>query len=503
MTAVRLLDRLEAMKGQFGADAAARTAELLERLAGTRIRGAEQLIRLHETVLFLRAYPPGPRALRAADRLLFAFGKRIDDAGAFADPQISGVAGSELSAVFSHEVARRLGERHGRAIGVDWEGYEAPDSFGAALARRLPLFADDWPVEANIPYRQWLGRRGLPWLTANLDADAYEALRLPLLWKLGASRATRSRTRWAARRIFYHAAPLLRRSEISLEAELAGPPLAVERLPVSRANRLLEVILDTSAVRYRELYGFTWPDRARVFWADAGRGLGICFFGVPPERRLPLRAYHAGMFFKNGVPVGYLETLSLFERAEVGFNLYYTFREGETAWLYARTLRLLRQLLGVTAFSVDPYQVGLHNEEAIESGAFWFYRKLGFRPLSAEGARLAEREEERMRAAPGYRTAPGILRRLARSGLMYHGGPEWDRFSVRQLGMRLAETRDGPAGWPGVFAAIGDFARWPREEQRAAGEIVRAKSLPTETRYLRLLQRHRRLRAAVLKLGSA
>ena len=28
---------------------------------------------------------------------------------------------------------------------------------------------------------------------------------------------------------------------------------------------------------------------------------------------------------KNGVPAGYVETLSLFERAEVGFNLYYTF----------------------------------------------------------------------------------------------------------------------------------------------------------------------------------
>jgi hypothetical protein len=495
------LDQLDAMKGQFGPAAAARTANLLDRLAQTRVRDAGQLIRLHETALFLRAYPPSPRALRAADRILFKFGKRIDDPGAFSDPEISGIAGAGLSAVFSHEVARRLAERHGRAIQIDWDGYEAPESFGAALARRLPLFADDWPVEANIPYERWLGRRGLGWLAGNLNADAYEALRLPLVWKLGVSRASRSRTRWPAPRVFYHTGPLLKRSEVSLEAELSGPPLPVSRLPASRANRLLDLILDTSAVRYRELYGFTWPDRARIFWAEAGRGLGICFFGVPPERRLPLRAYHAGMFFKNGVPVGYLETLSLFERAEVGFNLYYTFREGETAWLYARTLRLLRQLLGVTAFSVDPYQVGLHNEEAIESGAFWFYRKLGFRPLSAEAAALAEREEGRMRAEPGYRTSPGALRRMARSGLIYHGGPEWDRFSVRHLGMRLASRMDGPAAWPEVFAAIGDFARWPLEERRAAAEIARAKSMPTETRYLRLLQRHPRLRAAVLKLG--
>jgi len=33
-------------------------------------------------------------------------------------------------------------------------------------------------------------------------------------------------------------------------------------------------------------------------------------------------------------------------------------------------LRLLRQFLGVTVFSIDPYQVGHENEEGIESGAF-------------------------------------------------------------------------------------------------------------------------------------
>jgi hypothetical protein len=119
----------------------------------------------------------------------------------------------------------------------------------------------------------------------------------------------------------------------------------------------------------------------------------IVFFGVPPEWRLPLRAYHAGMFFKNGVPAGYVEVLSFFERAEVGFNLYYTFREGESAWLYARLLRLFHQILGVRCFSVDPYQIGLENDEALDSGAFWFYRKLGFRPLDAAAAHLVAREE--------------------------------------------------------------------------------------------------------------
>jgi hypothetical protein len=51
-------------------------------------------------------------------------------------------------------------------------------------------------------------------------------------------------------------------------------------------------------------------------------------------------------------------------------NLFYTFRDGESAWIYARLLRFLRQHLNVSVFSVEPYQLGSHNEEGIEAGAF-------------------------------------------------------------------------------------------------------------------------------------
>jgi hypothetical protein len=100
---------------------------------------------------------------------------------------------------------------------------------------------------------------------------------------------------------------------------------------------------------------------------------------LPSGKRLPLRAYHSAMIYKNGVPIGYFEGLSFFERMESGFNLYYTFREGETAWLYANILNVMRRLTGASSFSLDPYQIGFENEEGIQSGAFWFYRKLGFR----------------------------------------------------------------------------------------------------------------------------
>ncbi len=76
-------------------------------------------------------------------------------------------------------------------------------------------------------------------------------------------------------------------------------------------------------------------------------------------------------------------------------------------------LKLLQERSGVKTFSVDPYQIGHENEEAIASGAFWFYRKLGFAPESKELWPLLSREEHKIESQPGYRTPPATLRKLA------------------------------------------------------------------------------------------
>src|SRR6185503_6331507 len=168
------------------------------------------------------------------------------------------------------------------------------------------------------------------------------------------------------------------------------------KLSEKQGEKALDMARDASTIRYRELYGFTHGDPKHVYHAELGRGVELFLMGLPPEKRLPLRAAHAAMIYKNGVPIGYFESLTLFERMESGFNLYYTFRDGETAWLYARVLNVMHHFTGATAFSLDPYQIGYENEEGIESGAFWFYRKLGFRPTRRDLLALAEKEEQKI-----------------------------------------------------------------------------------------------------------
>ena len=425
------------MKGQFGRVAAHRTVRLLARARRARFRDPADLIRLHELVLYLRAYPQSRGVVTLADQILFSFAGRLRgvDRDPFEDPEISGIAGTGLSTAFSYDVAVRLVKRY--RLTIDWENFEHQDRLGPILAKLIPLAGEYSSVEPHVHWRHWFDRaRGsLQWLLANVDRETYDLLGIPLRWEIDDSAAARSRTRIARREVYYHNGPFLKRSDISLEREFAAPKIPVKR--AARPQRVLNLILDTSAVRYRELWGFTYPDARHVYQADFGRGVDFYFFGVPNEWRLPLRAYHAGMFFKNGVPIGYFEGLSLFERMEAGFNLYYTFREGETAWLYARILKIFREHLGVTCYSIDPYQLGHENEEAIESGAFWFYRKLGFRTTSPEIAPLIEREEARIAANREYRTPAATLRKLAEAPMIYGGGKEWDGFDLRKLPLAL------------------------------------------------------------------
>jgi hypothetical protein len=458
----------------------------------------EELIRIHERALFLRTYSVSRDAARRAERLLDSIAGRVAgfaDRSAFEAPEVSGIAGSSFTAVFSYEVARSLAARH-PGVRIDWEAYDEPERMGPVLRRLLPLMGDDWPVEAHTPFREWLHAAGhgndeLRWLLDRIArlplddrgrADFYNSMALPLYWEFSDDLYTRTHLR-LKRPLFMHKEPLLRRSDVSLVDAFTGPNIFLRRLLRPEAARLLDLILDTSAMRYRELYGFSHPDPSRVRHADLGRGTDFYFFGVPPEWRLPLRAYHAGMFFKNGVPAGYVELLSICDRAEIGFNLYYTFREGETAWLYARIFALFHQLLGINTFAVDPYQIGLENQEAIDSGAFWFYRKLGFRPVNSKIAQLTKKEEQRLAGNPTYRSSAAILRELAAGPLVFEG-PEaspgfWDKFEARKLGMGILMEKKNP---------LARFAR--------------LKHGPDEAAWLRALQKDRRIREQVVRLAN-
>ena len=249
----------------------------------------------------------------------------------------------------------------------------------------------------------------------------------------------------------------------------------------------------------------------------------------------------AGLTLKNGVPINYIEAIGLFDWMEVGFNTFYTFRGGEVAWNFAQALRCLCWLTETTCIAMYPYQLGRNNDEAIESGAFWFYRKLGFRPGRLDLMKLTEREEEKMARDATYRTSPRILRRLAEGHVFYElPGSDmgaWDTFSTRNIGLKVNQYmsaefqgnsqrfRKVAAAWLSrilgvstvswsplqrtnfenfavVLSLVPEFLSWSEKDKRALVRIILAKSAANEMVYLRYTRKHRMLRQALLKLGS-
>jgi hypothetical protein len=53
------------------------------------------------------------------------------------------------------------------------------------------------------------------------------------------------------------------------------------------------------------------------------------------------------------------------------------------------------------------------------------------------------------------------------------------------------------------LAMIPNLNRWSSAEKQGLEEIIRAKASPNETQYLKLMQKHSRLRSEMIKLGSS
>jgi hypothetical protein len=563
------LTELEAYRDHFGPNKAAHVVKLLNSLEVRRFPDPSLLIRFHEALLFLRAFPQGPAVVRTTERILNSFHKKVAalrKAGAdmydFDTFEVSGVAGTEMEDTLSFDVARWLvnTKRAPGKIEIAWDNYEPGRELGNTGPRFVPLLEDDACVEADTPWRKWLETAGSrpgkkknvspAWLIARFErlplspqqkTELYDSLRVPLRWSLENSVITRTRNWKPARNIFFHSDPLISRSQISLADELAKRPPKLTKLSREQGDEIMDMVREVMLVRYRELYGTTLGDPRSVVRAAIGRGVILYLWNLPPDRRLPLRAYVAGLTLKNGVPINYIEAIGLCEWMEVGFNTFYTFRGGEAGWIYAQVLRCLCRRMRTTCVSVYPYQLGHENEEAIDSGAFWFYRKLGFRPGRADLQKLAGREEQRIAADKKYRTPARRLKRLAAGHVFYElPGSEvgaWDRFSTRNIGLRvnhrMARDFGGDAilmrerakrtlekslgvstsSWTPLgkiafenFALVltqaPDLRAWTEKEKQDLVRIIRAKGRPDEMLYLHLAQRHARLRNALLSLGS-
>ncbi|MGE5198556.1 MAG: hypothetical protein ACM3H9_02865, partial [Rhodospirillaceae bacterium] len=350
----------------------------------------------------------------------------------------------------------------------------------------------------------------------------------------------RTRARVSGRRLVTQRGPL-RLGRPDLAAEIGKPPKRIRRIGARRARALLDLARESMVTRARDLYTFTAANVNDACLVDCGDGLEFFCVGVEPEQRLLLDAVYGLLTLRNGVPIGYALFSTLWRSAEVAYNVFETFRGGESAWIYGRMLATIRAMFGADTFTVDPYQLGHHNDEGLESGAWWFYYKLGFRPWDPAIGKLAAGEAGKVAARRGYRTGPATLRKLVSANLFLQLGPPRrdvigaipagsiglavtdylaDRFGAdreRATGELAAEAaarlgvnnwRRWPAGerlfwerWAPLVALLPGLDAWSAEEKHGLAAVIRAKGGRRESDFVARFDAHPRLGAALVTMA--
>jgi len=554
VTPSTLLRRLERVRDRYDAKSTALKVDLLRQLARRRMGRAVELERLHEAACFLRAYPDDAVVLERAEDLLDGFVDRTD-LRRFRDELIdTGIAGTRIYFSVFYVTACWLARRWPGRLRIDWEEFENADDLVDILHLLVPyaetpavdnvtLDAPDWverlrgPAETDGSFvvRRFEAMR----MDVHGREATFEGLNIPFVIEPGADTPARTRARYRRSPVVFQSRPLERKRP-SLESELDRPPLSVTTVPPSQAVRLIDLTREAMITRSRDLYSFLHADPEDVRLVDCGDGLQFVCIGMHPSRRLVLESVYGFLTLKNGVPIGYVLTSSLFSSSEIAYNVFETFRGGEAGVVFGRVMGMTRMLFGAETFSIDPYQLGFGNPEGLRSGAWWFYYKLGFRPDDPGVRRVLRGELARMRRDPSYRSDVDTLNRLASKHLFYdRHEPRRDalgriplgrigmavsryvarRFgSDREDGMRtLAREAAGRLGlrstrrlseherllwerWSPLIMALPGVEHWSRADRRALLELVRAKGGRHESDYVALFNRHLPLRKAMLLL---
>src|SRR3989338_8261072 len=135
----RLVDALHAVASRYGPDDGKEKLRLLEAIEAERPPDPGSLIRLHETLCFLQAYPDDPDVLGRVDRALAEFPERVVRLGPAARRYLhdSGIANAPLDYPFGYPMARWLATRFPRDCEVAWRRFDEADR----LDGTLPLLA--------------------------------------------------------------------------------------------------------------------------------------------------------------------------------------------------------------------------------------------------------------------------------------------------------------------------------------------------------------------------
>lgn len=549
------VQQLETWRAKFGADAEAVKVTLLDGLASVFPQDAALLLTLHEALSFLKAYPDSPAVLRRVNRLLDEFADRPEFIRVRRKLAETGISATTTVYPFSYPMACWLALSYPTHVDIAWDDYEDPTPLDRMMILLTTPAEHPGIDDEHVSSAEWLanaagGGNAFVSLINRFNTvccdevtrqSLYDSLALPLRLRLDKDFPSRTTAAINVKKVYYHHEPL-QRGPVDLRRELQHVP-ARRRLSRSQTTQLINLARACMAVRRRELEAFDYasPDDGLLY--ECGRGLRIAMIGLQPARRLFLESVYGGLLLKNGVPIGYTLASGLFESSEVAYNVFETFRGGESSWVFGRVLAVVYDLFRSSDFTVMRYQIGYENDEALDSGACWFYFNLGFEPRGQAVSNLLDAERAKRRRDPHYRSPRRILRRLSQENIYFHLGKPRDeliglfpyenighqvtrhiarayggdpiravqtasvnvaqRLGINDLNAWPAAQREAFCRWSVLLELFPDLDQWSSAQKRQLIRILQAKGGRHEAHFVRLSNRHRRLRASIRQLARA
>ena len=554
-TSRRSVNRLCKIRTHFDAGHSQEKLQLLRELNGVRVRLATELMRLHGALCFIRAFPDTVAHFKAAHTLLMHFEERVLALSAAERLQLddSGIIGTPIYYAFSFEVATWMARRLGGSVSFHWEDIEEVSRLDELLELMLLPAEADYFDSGYVSGQEWIelasknsGATDFHWFITQLMqhrpnpalAQTYNAADLSLVWDLREAAFSKSCNivRVGKVKARKHG---MRKPSGAAHKEIKRPVDSLKKLPRRAATKLIDVAMASLAVRHRETNHFNCANPQEVYLADVGEGISIAVFGLQHDDRFALECTMGYLILSNGVPVGYGGGSAVFCQINIGLNIFDEYRGSEAAFLWVQVMRVYHQLTGCTRFIANAYQFGSDNAEALQSGAFWFYYRLGYRPVVPSVRKQAQSEFSRMRDDRSYRSSLRKLRSLSSCDmhLVFPGARASELFEERwiETSSMLATQEIAAAGGRtrsesaknvaarvardlgmrsvGNFSAAEMFgfhriaplvaaakpAGWPAAAKRSMRAILRAKGGEGEAEFARLLAKNHHFLAELRK----
>ena len=286
-----------------------RKRAFFEALADVHLPSAKDVLKLHELLVFARAYPDDEGVLATVETVLAGFELRRDLRRHRRKLANSGIAGTEIRYEFFYPTAVALARRFPGRLRVDWRAWARKRDLIPYLALLVPYSEtpalDEWEREPRewIDFLRSAGERDGVFLALRftaIDASSfvreviYDSLSPAMILEPGPGMPTRTHAKAPVAKVVFQRAPL-DASRPDLLKATGSWRVRVREVSRREASLYARMVSDAMVTRSRDLDAFSYASVDDVRLCDLDDGFTLAVLGVVPERRLLLESMQRGI----------------------------------------------------------------------------------------------------------------------------------------------------------------------------------------------------------------